>query len=422
MCQVLDALPSLPTSGTGLPTPSRCPAPCCRPSLSHSGVGAQRVAFGPPVGPPCGSCPRIYDPYAGQPPRAGAGDPMITRRTKSSSWSSPLITLLGVSSSAPTMPGWTGWSSTTPTPSSRTSRTPAGSSSAAWSPTAGSGGQGRAAGLTDAVRRRLPRHRARRRRRSRPTPWPWSGTAPPSASSTSSCSPGPTRAVPRGALEIALEDTRTPIADRAVARPTSPTTVESVDKDSLATTVDRARARVQRHRRGPPADHRHRQLVHRRGQRQLRRHHCADPRQQHGAASGQFDTASAIRTFARDLRLFSGTLAGPDKDLREVIDHGSVDRDPAAHVPRGQPRRPGRADQQPGHHRRRRRQAPARHRADPRDLPLRRRGGLHRRREVSRHRAVRRPLRAGPHQQPGSATAATRAPTPGRRRTAATGR
>ena len=33
---------------------------------------------------------------------------------------------------------------------------------------------------------------------------------------------------------------------------------------------------------------------------------------------------SAIRTFARDLAAFSDTLAGSDKDLRGVIDGGSV--------------------------------------------------------------------------------------------------
>jgi phospholipid/cholesterol/gamma-HCH transport system substrate-binding protein len=39
---------------------------------------------------------------------------------------------------------------------------------------------------------------------------------------------------------------------------------------------------------------------------------------------GQVASASAIRSFARDLRLFSGTLAGHDRDLRRVIDSGSV--------------------------------------------------------------------------------------------------
>jgi phospholipid/cholesterol/gamma-HCH transport system substrate-binding protein len=39
---------------------------------------------------------------------------------------------------------------------------------------------------------------------------------------------------------------------------------------------------------------------------------------------GQVASASAIRSFAHDLRLFSGTLAGHDRDLRQVIDSGSV--------------------------------------------------------------------------------------------------
>ena len=38
----------------------------------------------------------------------------------------------------------------------------------------------------------------------------------------------------------------------------------------------------------------------------------------------QVDKASAIQTFARDLSLFSGSLAGSDEALREVIDQGSA--------------------------------------------------------------------------------------------------
>ena len=40
--------------------------------------------------------------------------------------------------------------------------------------------------------------------------------------------------------------------------------------------------------------------------------------------NGQLAKASAIRTFARNLQLFSSTLAGSDADLRRVIDSGSV--------------------------------------------------------------------------------------------------
>lgn len=38
----------------------------------------------------------------------------------------------------------------------------------------------------------------------------------------------------------------------------------------------------------------------------------------------QVDKGSAIRDFSRDLALFSGTLAGSDKDLRSLIDNGSA--------------------------------------------------------------------------------------------------
>lgn len=38
----------------------------------------------------------------------------------------------------------------------------------------------------------------------------------------------------------------------------------------------------------------------------------------------QSDKSSAIRSFAKDLSLFSGTLAGSDQDLRKVIDSGSA--------------------------------------------------------------------------------------------------
>ncbi len=40
--------------------------------------------------------------------------------------------------------------------------------------------------------------------------------------------------------------------------------------------------------------------------------------------SGQLATASSIRNFSKNLRLFSTTLAGSDKDLRTVIDTGSA--------------------------------------------------------------------------------------------------
>ena len=59
VCQVLNALPSLPTSGTGLPT--LLPSTLLPTLLPRSGVGAQRVAFGP-RGPTMRQLSRIYDP------------------------------------------------------------------------------------------------------------------------------------------------------------------------------------------------------------------------------------------------------------------------------------------------------------------------------------------------------------------------
>ena len=59
VCQVLNALPTLPTSGTGLP--SLLPSTLLPTLLPRSGVGAQRVAFGP-RGPTMRQLSRIYDP------------------------------------------------------------------------------------------------------------------------------------------------------------------------------------------------------------------------------------------------------------------------------------------------------------------------------------------------------------------------
>ena len=73
-------------------------------------------------------------------------------------------------------------------------------------------------------------------------------------------------------------------------------------------------------------------------------------------------------------RHLAGTDPRPAQRDRQRLGH----RQRAAHVPRGEPGQPRLADQQPGHHRRGRGQAPRRHRADPGALPLRRRGRLHR--------------------------------------------
>ena len=260
-------------------------------------------------------------------------------------------------------------------------------------------------------RRRPPRRSRRTTTRSRPTRWRSSATGPRSASSTSSSSRRPTpsrtsRTTPRSPTE----NTRTPIATQTLLTHLSDT-VESVDQEALETTVTEM---------GKAFDGTGEDLGRmidsgnsfiEAGQRQLRRHHRPDPGQQHRAQGpdrlGQRDPRVRHATCS----LFSGTLAGSDRDLRAVIDNGSADRHRAAHLPRGQRGRAGRADQQPGHHRRGRGQAPRRHRAGARDLPLRRRGRLHGRLQVPGHRAVRRPLRPDP--PAGAArvhTTATRAP------------
>jgi phospholipid/cholesterol/gamma-HCH transport system substrate-binding protein len=60
VCQVLNAIPSLPTGGTGLPTLT-LPTTLIPTLLPRSGNEARRVAFGP-RGPTMGQLSRIYDP------------------------------------------------------------------------------------------------------------------------------------------------------------------------------------------------------------------------------------------------------------------------------------------------------------------------------------------------------------------------
>ncbi|NHA00698.1 hypothetical protein G5V59_13635 [Nocardioides sp. W3-2-3] len=105
--------------------------------------------------------------------------------------------------------------------------------------------------------------------------------------------------------------TRAPTSSRAprstTSRPRSPprsllgdlsATVSSVDRDSLRTTIEEPRQGLRGHRPGPAEDHRHRQLLHRDGQRQLRPHHRADPRRQHGPAGPGSPRRASLRTFA----------------------------------------------------------------------------------------------------------------------------
>jgi len=122
--------------------------------------------------------------------------------------------------------------------------------------------------------------------------------------------------------QIAMADTRTPLPTQKLLADIS-TTVESVNRRSLRTTVhelgtafagtgpDLGRIIDT----GPSFIH------------EANRNFdvtTALIRDGNTALHGQIASSDAIRSFAHDLRLFSGTLAGHDRDLRRVIDHGSV--------------------------------------------------------------------------------------------------
>jgi phospholipid/cholesterol/gamma-HCH transport system substrate-binding protein len=122
--------------------------------------------------------------------------------------------------------------------------------------------------------------------------------------------------------QIARADTRTPLPTQKLLGDIS-TTVESVDKKALRTTVGELGQAFGGT--GPDlqriidtgtsfidAANRNFDVT------------TALIRNSNTVLRGQVASASAIRSFARDLRLFSGTLAGHDRDLRRVIDNGSV--------------------------------------------------------------------------------------------------
>ncbi len=122
--------------------------------------------------------------------------------------------------------------------------------------------------------------------------------------------------------EIAMDDTRTPIPTQKLLADIS-TTVSSVDQEALSTTVDELGQAFG----GTGEDL---QRIIDTGNSFLE---AADDnfdvttaliRDSNVVLSSQVDKASAIRSFARDLSLFSGTLAGSDEALREVIDQGSA--------------------------------------------------------------------------------------------------
>jgi phospholipid/cholesterol/gamma-HCH transport system substrate-binding protein len=122
--------------------------------------------------------------------------------------------------------------------------------------------------------------------------------------------------------QIAVGDTRTPLPTQKLLGDLS-NTVQSVNRRSLATTVHelgQAFAGT-----GPDL-----QRIIDSGSSFIRSANAnfdvttALIKDGNTVLKGQVASASAIRSFAHDLKLFSGTLAGHDKDLRRVIDNGSV--------------------------------------------------------------------------------------------------
>jgi phospholipid/cholesterol/gamma-HCH transport system substrate-binding protein len=122
--------------------------------------------------------------------------------------------------------------------------------------------------------------------------------------------------------QIAMADTRTPLPTEKLLGDLS-TTVESVNRKSLRTTVHELGTAF-----GGTGQDLQRIIdtgtafIH-----EANRNFDVTTgliRDGNTVLHGQIASADALRTFARDLRLFSGTLAGHDRDLRRVIDNGSV--------------------------------------------------------------------------------------------------
>ena len=122
--------------------------------------------------------------------------------------------------------------------------------------------------------------------------------------------------------QIAMADTRTPLPTQTLLGDIS-RTVESVDQRSLRTTVDELGQAFG----GTGQDLQQiidtgTAFIH-----EANRNFDVTTALIHDGNTvlrGQIASGDAIRSFARDLRLFSGTLAGHDRDLRRVIDNGSV--------------------------------------------------------------------------------------------------
>ena len=126
----------------------------------------------------------------------------------------------------------------------------------------------------------------------------------------------------RDKSEIALDDTRTPIPTQKLLGDIS-TTVESVDQDALRTTVGELGDAFG----GTGQDL---QRIIDSGTSFIDAANAnfdtttALIRDGNTVLKGQVASASAIRTFAKQLKLFTGSLAGSDKALRAVIDNGSA--------------------------------------------------------------------------------------------------
>jgi phospholipid/cholesterol/gamma-HCH transport system substrate-binding protein len=122
--------------------------------------------------------------------------------------------------------------------------------------------------------------------------------------------------------EIATENTRTPIKVQTLLTNLS-NTVESVDKQALKTTVTEMGKAFE----GTGQDL---GRIIDSGNSFIEQANenfdvtTALIRDSNTVLNGQIASASAIRSFARDLQLFSSTLAGADPDLRRIIDSGSV--------------------------------------------------------------------------------------------------
>ena len=122
--------------------------------------------------------------------------------------------------------------------------------------------------------------------------------------------------------EIAQEDTRTPIATETLLANLSDT-VSSVDQDALRTTVEEFGAAFG----GTGEDL---QTIIDSGNSFIEVANenfdvtAALIRDSNTVLTGQLATESALRNFATQLSLFSGTLAGADEDLRRLIETGSA--------------------------------------------------------------------------------------------------